>query len=53
VFFDHISRYKPKGKVPLILDRHASHCKDPDVPEKATELVIEMLCLPPHSTHKC
>jgi hypothetical protein len=52
-FLGHFSRYKPQGKVLLILDGHASHCKDPDMLEKTSELGVEMLCLPPHSTHKC
>jgi hypothetical protein len=34
-FLDRVSRYKPQGKVLLILDGHAAHCKDPDVLEKA------------------
>jgi hypothetical protein len=50
-FLGHFSRYKPQGKVLLILDGHTSHCKDPDMLEKASELGVEMLCLPPHSTH--
>lgn len=52
-FLDHLNKYKPHGKILLILDGHASHCKDPNVLDKASNLGIEMLCLPPHSTHKC
>ena len=47
-FLDHISKYKPQGRILLIVDGHSSHCKDPDVLDKASWLGVEMLCLPSH-----
>ncbi|GFG32296.1 hypothetical protein Cfor_02693 [Coptotermes formosanus] len=52
-FLNHIYKYKPQGRVLLIVDGHSSHCKDPDVLDKVSRLGVEILCLPPHSTHKC
>jgi hypothetical protein len=39
-FLYHISRHKLHRKFLLILDRYASHCKNPDVLEKASELGV-------------
>lgn len=52
-FLDHISKHKPQGRILLIVDGHSSHCKDPDVLDKASRLGVEKLCQPPHTTHKC
>jgi hypothetical protein len=50
---DHISKYKPQGRIPLIVDGHSSHCKNSDVLDKASRLGVEMRAYPPHTTHNC
>lgn len=49
-WLQHFQAHRPPGKCLLILDGHASHCclKCLDF---CRENEIEMLCLPPHTTH--
>ncbi|KAJ4432782.1 hypothetical protein ANN_21421 [Periplaneta americana] len=54
-WFDHFIQFvKPSADDPalLILDGHFSHTKNIDVVDKARENHVDVICLPPHSTHK-
>lgn len=49
-WLQHFQRHRPRGKCILILDGHASHHSLPCL-EYCSENKIELLCLPPHTTH--
>jgi hypothetical protein len=36
----------------LILDGHYSHTKNNEIVDKARQIYVHVVCLPPHSTHK-
>lgn len=50
-WLDHFGRFKPSGKVLLIVDGHRSHVSE-DVADKAEKLEVELLCLPSNTTHE-
>ena len=50
-WLDHFDRFKPSGKVLLVVDGHRSHVSE-DVADKADELEVELLCLPSNTTHE-
>lgn len=46
----HFQKYRPSGNCLLIFDGHTSHCSFKCL-KYCRENQIEMLCLPPHTTH--
>ena len=54
-WFNHFLKHtRPSLETPilLILDGHATHVKNLEVIELATRNHVEILCLPPHTTHR-
>lgn len=49
-----VEKVKPSKNDPvlLILDGHHTHCRNLEVIELARKSFVEIMCLPPHSTHQ-
>lgn len=55
MWFEHFIKYtSPSANNPvlLILDGHSTHTRNLEIIEKARENHIQIVCLPPHSSHK-
>lgn len=53
LWMKHFQKHRPNNEEPalLVLDGHGSHCKSSKTLEYAVKHKIEMVCLPPHTTH--
>ena len=54
-WFNHFVRYSHASihnRVLLIMDGHSTHVKNIDVIDKAREVGVDTLVLPPHTTHR-
>ena len=56
IWFDHFIMYsKPhphQNRILLILDGHSTHIKNIDLINKARHVGVDIICLPPHTTHR-